>query len=146
MRRQLGSQRQHDTAFFGAVWWRPGAREKSAAELKCIEEEQKQLEVQRQVQKECVAILLDYLKKHYDIQQQYYTAAIDQLQTDIAAVATEISTLRAVVTDESRLRSKSLVQFSKDMGMCFEANQAQIIEIDRTFCGQYTVLSKILES
>lgn len=129
---------------------RADAREESVAESKRIEEKQKQHETQRQTQRECVDALLDYLREWFDAQQQSYADSVNQLQTDITAVATEILTLQKIVVNESQLQSKAFAQFSKDVGVCSEADQTQIKESAKTIYDlllkQHTALCKILES
>ena len=103
-----------------------------------------------QAQRERITTLLDYLREWFDAQQQSYTVALNQLQTDITAVTEEIRTLRKAIASESQSYSKAFAQFSKDVRECSESDQIQTKESAKSICDsileQHTALCKVLES
>ena len=129
--------------------FRTNAREKSAAESKRMEEEQKQLEAQHQTQKECIDALLGYLRERFDAQQKSYTVALNQLQTDITAVTGEIHALGKTIISESQSHSKVSVQLTKDVRESSETVQTQIKDGAKDICDllleQHTALRNVLE-
>lgn len=99
-----------------------------------IQSFRKTVENEGQAQRESVTALQDCLKERFDGQRQFNTAALEQIQTDMARGTEEIQALRKTVADESQAHSRIFAQFSKDMEERIESVRGQAEKSTALIC------------
>ena len=162
---------------FGCGLW-ADAREKSDSRSRRLEERQRQLEEERRMHTEALECLrgimealereaqsvrtsveeevrargadLSALREWLDARQQFYAAALGQIQTGITAVTGELEVLCGATAAENQSRAKAAAELSEDVRAGFTSGRKQTEEGAKAICDSmlalHTALRQAVES